>query len=109
VDAGVSEFADFVAAREAALQRSAWLLTGDWGLAQDLVQTSLARVWPRWERMTDRQRIVVVRRIFDDLTEAQVAQVLGCAVGTVKSTMSQALAKLRDDPWLAELLDREIR
>jgi RNA polymerase sigma factor (sigma-70 family) len=39
--------------------------------------------------LTERQRTVVVLRIFDDLTEAQVAQILGCAVGTVKSTMSQ--------------------
>lgn len=54
MDPGGSEFADFVAARQAALQRTAWLLTGDWNLAQDLVQTSLARVWPRWQRIVRR-------------------------------------------------------
>jgi DNA-directed RNA polymerase specialized sigma24 family protein len=47
--------------------------------------------------------------VFDDLSEVQVAQVLGCAVGTVKSTMSQALAKLRDDSRLAELMERQAR
>lgn len=40
-------FAQFIDARERALQRTAWLLTGDWALAQDLVQTALARSWPR--------------------------------------------------------------
>jgi len=52
---------------------------------------------------------VVVLRVFDDLSEVQVAQVLGCAVGTVKSTMSQALAKLRDDPRLAEFMGADSR
>ena len=170
MDAEVERFAAFVEARERALQRTAWLLTGDWGLAEDLVQTALARSWPRWERirrrddpeiyvrrvmvntwstwsrrrwwgerasaavpdspapgdvaaelaarmavraaldsLTHRQRAVVVLRVFDDLPEAQVAQVLNCAVGTVKSTMARSLAKLREDPRLAELMEREAR
>jgi RNA polymerase sigma factor (sigma-70 family) len=54
--------------------------------------------------LASRQRAVVVLRIYDDLSEAQVAQVLDCAVGTVKSTLAHALAKLRADPRLAELL-----
>lgn len=37
--------------RSASLLRSAWLLTGDWHTAHDLVQTSLLRTWPRWERI----------------------------------------------------------
>jgi DNA-directed RNA polymerase specialized sigma24 family protein len=52
---------------------------------------------------------VLVLRVFDDLPEAQVAQLLGCAVGTVKSTLSQTLARLREEPLLAELLEREAR
>jgi DNA-directed RNA polymerase specialized sigma24 family protein len=44
-------FREFVAARSAALVRSAWLLTGDEGEAQDLVQTALARTWSRWSRL----------------------------------------------------------
>jgi len=41
-------FEEFVAVRSPALLRTAWLLTGDDGLAQDLVQTALAKAWPRW-------------------------------------------------------------
>lgn len=44
-------FAQFVEARERALQRTAWLLTGDRGLAEDLVQSALVRTWPRWQRI----------------------------------------------------------
>jgi DNA-directed RNA polymerase specialized sigma24 family protein len=44
---------------------------------------------------------VVVLRYFEDLTEAQTADALGCSVGTVKSQASKALAKLRIDPALA--------
>ena len=163
-------FAQFVEARARALQRTAWLLTGDRGLAEDLVQTALVRAWPKWERinrrddpevyvrrimintwatwarrrwrgehateplpegqaeediaaavvvrmavrsalasLTVRQRAVLVLRVFDDLSEAEVAQVLDCAVGTVKSTMSQALARLRSDACLMELIEAEIR
>ena len=40
-------FEDFVAGRGQALQRFAYALTGDWGLAEDLLQTSLARTYPR--------------------------------------------------------------
>jgi RNA polymerase sigma-70 factor (sigma-E family) len=167
-DQGIGDFAEFVAAREGALQRTAWLLTGDWALAEDLVQTALAKTWPRWHRiqrrespeiyvrqvvvntwltwtrrkwrgeqafatvpdeqapgdhaaevvvrlavrlaldaLTDRQRAVVVMRVFDDMPEASVARALGISVGTVKSTAAQALARLRQDPQLASLMDRE--
>jgi len=54
VNAEADEFARFVEARERALQRTAWLLTGDWALAEDLVQTALARSWPRWDRIVRR-------------------------------------------------------
>ena len=43
-------FADFVEANSRALLRAAWLLTGDWATAEDLVQTTLAAAWPRWDR-----------------------------------------------------------
>ncbi len=42
-----------------------------------------------------RQRVALVLRYFDDLSEAEVADVMGCSVGTVKSTTSRALERLR--------------
>jgi RNA polymerase sigma-70 factor (sigma-E family) len=42
-----------------------------------------------------RQRAVLVLRYFEDLSEAQVAQLLGCSVGTVKSTASRGLTRLQ--------------
>src|SRR5207248_1144156 len=44
-------FVEFVATRSPVLLRSAWLLTGDAGKAEDLLQTVLALVWPRWRRL----------------------------------------------------------
>jgi RNA polymerase sigma-70 factor (sigma-E family) len=45
------DFRQFVVARQRALLRSAWLLTGDWAAAEDLVQTALMRTWPKWRRL----------------------------------------------------------
>lgn len=158
-------FSAFVASRERRLQQAAWLLTGDWWAAEDLVQSALAKAWRHWDRVVraddpdayvrrvlantfatglrrrwrgelvtatlpdgpvggeleaetasrltvqaalsrlpPRQRVVVVLRFVDDLSERQVAAVLGCAVGTVKSTTAKALERLRADPDVAELL-----
>jgi RNA polymerase sigma-70 factor (sigma-E family) len=55
---------------------------------QDLLWRALARL-PRG------QRVVVVLRYYEDLTEAQTASVLGCSVGSVKTQASRALTKLR--------------
>lgn len=43
-----------------------------------------------------RQRAVLVLRYFCDLPEAEIADALGCSVGTVKSQASRGLARLRD-------------
>ena len=154
-----ADFDEFVAARSGALLRTAYLLTHDHALAEDLLQTALAKAWFVWSRIdgnpepyvrkvlvntfatwwrrrwngelpTDelpdraadpggdsaghqdlwhalgrlprRQRAVVVLRYFDDLTEREIADALGCSPGTVKSQASKALAKLRIDPSLVE-------
>ncbi len=147
------EFREFVAARSAALTRSAYLLTGQRKAAEDLLQTVLARVARRWRkisgepdayvraalyreqvsrwrrrgrevpgvpdapaagdhaastdlrvslaaalrRLTPRQRAVVVLRYVEDLPESQVAAVLDVSIGTVRSTASRALARLRTE------------
>jgi RNA polymerase sigma-70 factor (sigma-E family) len=46
------EFAEFVAARGPALERFAYVLTGDAHLAQDLVQTALLKAYRRWRRVS---------------------------------------------------------
>ena len=50
------------------------------------------------------QREVLVLRYFADLTEAQIATVLGVAPGTVKSRASRALAALSADTSLSDLV-----
>ncbi|QCW50853.1 SigE family RNA polymerase sigma factor [Nocardioides dongxiaopingii] len=152
-----AEFAEFVAARSSALHRAAYLMVGDVGLAQDLVQEALTKTYVAWPRLRDprnaeaytrraitttaiswfrrkgwnneraterlpeepvgdhsgqvdqrhvlwsalqelpvRQRTAIVLRYYEDLTEAQTAAAMDCAVGTVKSQVSAGFAKLRD-------------
>jgi RNA polymerase sigma-70 factor (sigma-E family) len=56
---------------------------------RDFLMRALAALPPR-------QRTVLVLRYFNDLSEAEVADALGCSVGTVKSQASRGLARLRD-------------
>ncbi|MGH2746851.1 MAG: RNA polymerase sigma factor [Actinomycetota bacterium] len=46
-------------------------------------------------RLGEADRLVIAYRYFFDLTEAEMAEALGCARGTVKSRLSRALARLR--------------
>jgi RNA polymerase sigma-70 factor (sigma-E family) len=57
-------------------------------------------VWLAMGRLPRRQRAVLVLRYFEDLTEAQIAEVMGISVGTVKSQAARALGKLRLDESL---------
>jgi RNA polymerase sigma-70 factor (sigma-E family) len=54
-------------------------------------------------KLTRRERTIVVLRYYVDLSEADVAAQVGVSVGTVKSTASKALAKLRRSPSLADI------
>lgn len=46
-----SGFEEYVTSRRDHLVRTAYLLTGDVHQAEDLVQTALIRIWPRWHRI----------------------------------------------------------
>jgi RNA polymerase sigma-70 factor (sigma-E family) len=53
-------------------------------------------LWPALQALPPRTRAVIVLRYWLDLSEGDTAHVLGCSVGTVKSTASRGLARLRD-------------
>lgn len=149
------EFGRFVAARGRALCRTAYLLTGDWQVGEDLVQEALTRtylrrrtlrsaealepyarkvlvtlflssrrrfwhrelpfatvpdrvttdlldaaedrrgLWPALRELSAQQRAVLVLRYFEDLTEADIAAVLGCSPGAVKTHAARGLERLR--------------
>ena len=61
-----------------------------------------ADLWDAVRHLPARQRAVIALRYHDDLTEAQIADALGCSVGTVKSQASKAVRALR-----RRLLDEE--
>jgi RNA polymerase sigma-70 factor (sigma-E family) len=152
------EFVAYYTARAAQLRNTAYLLCGDWHLAEDLTQvtfTKLYRAWPRIERhdtidqyvrqvllrtflddrrrpwhresptspedavldvtapevrgpedrevlrnalqlVPKRRRAVLILRFWADLPVEQVAEILGCSTGTVKSQTSRGLGDLRD-------------
>jgi RNA polymerase sigma-70 factor (sigma-E family) len=149
-------FAEFVRAHSATLFRTAYLITGDYQRAEDLLQTTLVRVYERWPRVAamdrpvgyarkvlvsqsiswwrrrsshesplllhdepiwadrteevaehervweavlslpPRQRAVTVLRYYEDLTEAEIAEALAMAPGTVKSHAHAAARRLAD-------------
>jgi RNA polymerase sigma-70 factor (sigma-E family) len=73
--------------------------SGDPAAAVELRPTLLAAL----ETLTAQQRSIVVLRYFADRSEAEVADLLGVSLGTVKSTASRALAQLRTQPGLTAL------
>ena len=54
------------------------------------------------DRLPERMRAAVLLRYYDDMSEAEIAAALGVSLGTVKSTVSRAVAKLRIDADLLE-------
>ena len=63
----------------------------------DHAQTAVDRdqVWTWLSRLPKAQRAALVLRYYEDLPDAEIAEILGCAVGTVRSSISRALATLR--------------
>jgi RNA polymerase sigma-70 factor (sigma-E family) len=54
-------------------------------------------LWEALSRLPYRQRAAIVLRFYEDLSERQTARVLGCAVGTVKSSVSRGLQQMREE------------
>jgi RNA polymerase sigma-70 factor (sigma-E family) len=54
-----------------------------------------APLWQALSALPPKQRAVIVLRYYEDLTEAQIADVLGVSPGTVKSQASKAMTTLR--------------
>jgi RNA polymerase sigma-70 factor (sigma-E family) len=52
-------------------------------------------LWKDLQRLQPRQRTAIVLRIYEDLPEQRVAEILGCRPGTVRSLVSRGLAELR--------------
>jgi RNA polymerase sigma-70 factor (sigma-E family) len=53
-------------------------------------------LWEQVRGLPPRQRAALVLRYYEDLSEADTAELMGCSVGTVKSQVSAALGKLRE-------------
>jgi RNA polymerase sigma-70 factor (sigma-E family) len=73
--------------------------SGDSASAAELRPTVLAAL----DTLTVHQRVIVVLRYFEDLSQDEVAELLGVSPGTVKSTASRAVAQLRAQPGLMAL------
>jgi RNA polymerase sigma factor (sigma-70 family) len=53
-------------------------------------------LWHAVERLPDRQRVVLVLRYYEDLPDAEIAELLGCSQVTVRTQAKRALDKLRE-------------
>jgi RNA polymerase sigma-70 factor (sigma-E family) len=72
------------------------------GRAQRTVDTTMGEpdldeTWAAVCRLPFRQRAVVALRYYGDLPEAEIASILGCRIGTVKSARHRAMTRLREE------------
>ncbi len=58
-------------------------------------QPDIDETWAAVCRLPFRQRTALALRFYEDLDEAEIARILGCRPGTVKSTIHRGLARLR--------------
>ena len=82
-------------------RRRAWMGEQSWdelpetaGAFAEVPVLDRSLIWPLVCALPDRQRAVIVLRYYEDLSEAQIADALGCAAGTVKSQSSAAIVAL---------------
>ena len=61
---------------------------------------TLTAVWGALARLPSRQRAVLVLRYYEDLPDEEIAALLGCAIGTVRSSASRSLAVLRSAQFI---------
>ena len=62
----------------------------------EVFDTTAIAVRDALEVLTPRQRAAVVLRYFDDLSEREIAETLGCRPGTVKSLLARSIKKLKE-------------
>ena len=62
----------------------------------DAASADRDEMWQALGRLPERQRAAIVLRYYEDLSEAETAEVLGVSVGTVKSQVSRGLVRLRE-------------
>jgi RNA polymerase sigma-70 factor (sigma-E family) len=54
-------------------------------------------LWRLLGTLAYRQRAAIVLRFYEDLSERETARLLGCALGTVKSSVSRGLQRMREE------------
>lgn len=101
-------FRDYVAARQRTLLRTARMLTGNQHTAEDLVQATLERVWPRWQRLTrDGDPDPYVRRVMintysswwqrkwrGELSSSELPEEVGGDGGFAQADLADALRRI---------------
>lgn len=65
-------------------------------VADEVPAPELDETWTALAGLSPKRRAVVVLRFYADLPLAEIADVVGCSTGTVKSLLHHALAQLKD-------------
>jgi RNA polymerase sigma-70 factor (sigma-E family) len=100
---GIDEFAEFAAGSLRDLRRTAYLLCGDWHLAEDLAQEALIRVYRSWGRVQRREslpgyaRQTVVRLVIDDRRRPKRREVVGAEPPTAATPDATREVDQRDE------------
>jgi RNA polymerase sigma-70 factor (sigma-E family) len=70
-----------------------------WSAQERLIvnDPEIDETWAALCRLPFRQRAVIALRFYEDLSESEIARVLGCRPGTVKSSLHRGLQALREE------------